>query len=439
MGTTPSVGVVGAGRSGIAAAKFLDRLGERVLLSDREKVRAVLPARIAVESGRHSDRLLSCRLLIRSPGVPAQLPVLQKARGLGRSIWSELELASRFVKAQTLVAITGTNGKTTTTTLVGELFKTTGRPTFVGGNIGTPLSDFVFQTTPPSNVVLEVSSYQLEDIHSFHPHLSAILNVTPDHLEHHGTMKCYAEAKARIFENQTQDDVAVLNADDAWCRRLAQHCPARVFFFSRTHTLKRGIFMDGGDLVLRWGSVRARWRYHSLLPGAHNVENVLASVALAVAGGVPLAQIRRVVARFTGVEHRLENVRRLHGVSYVNDSKGTNVDSTRVALQSFEKPMIVIMGGRGKGAPYTPLCELIRTRVKTLLLIGEDARRIEKEFKGLVAIESLQTLDKAVKRSSEIASAGDVVLLSPACASFDQYRNYEERGRHFKSLVQPLR
>ena len=251
-------------------------------------------------------------------------------------------------------------------------------------------------------------------------------------------MKAYAAAKARIFENQTRAEICVLNADDAWCRRLAKRCRAKIFWFSRKRKLKNGIYASRGQIVLNWKGHHSRWPLKTNLPGPHNVENILASVAMAVAGGVPVSAIRRVLAQFRGVEHRLELVRTLHGVRYVNDSKGTNVDSTRVALLSFTEPLIVIMGGEGKGAPYAPLKPLLRKGTKRILLIGEDTPRIEKELRGIVPIERCRRLGPAVARAAEIAGPGDVVLLSPACASFDQYDNYEERGRHFKALVRKL-
>jgi UDP-N-acetylmuramoylalanine--D-glutamate ligase len=288
-------------------------------------------------------------------------------------------------------------------------------------------------------VILEVSSYQLEDIHRFHPHISSILNVTPDHLEHHGSMSAYAAAKARIFENQNARDICVLNADDAWCRRLSARCRARLFYFSRRRRLKEGIWMEGQDIVLRWGSQRARWSLDWELPGAHNIENALAAAAIAVAAGISARAIRETLRRFHGVEHRLETVRELGGVRYINDSKATNVDSTRVALESFDVPLIVIMGGRGKGAPYTVLRDLVKAHVRRLLLIGEDAPRIRHDLSKVVPCEDCGTMSVAVTRARQVARSGDVVLLSPACASFDQYGNYEERGREFKTLVRKLK
>jgi UDP-N-acetylmuramoylalanine--D-glutamate ligase len=390
--------------------------------------------------------------------VPDHLPILRQIRRQRIPIWSELELASRHTQASRLVAVTGTNGKTTTTTLIGEFFKKAGRKTFVAGNIGLPLSAVAAKTSPASNVILEVSSYQLENIETFHPFISAILNITPDHLEHHGTMKAYVDAKARIFENQTAKDVCVLNADDAWCRKLAKKCPTKVFWFSRKKRLKNGIYYENlsllpsplpkgrgpsgargeGFIVLRWNGHHSRWPLRSYLPGPHNIENILAAVAVAVAAGIPVSTMRQVLAAFRGVEHRLELVRTLRGVRYINDSKATNVDSTRVALLSFSDPLVLILGGEGKGSPYAPLKPLVRARAKRVLLIGEDAPRIARELRAAAPMERLHQLARAVRRARQVAEAGDVVLLSPACASFDQYNNYEERGSHFKALVRAL-
>jgi len=415
------VGVIGAGKSGLAAARLLQKKGARVLLSDSREVPPQAPKGVDTESGGHSNRLLDCRLLVRSPGVPNHLPILKKARLKRIPIWGEMELASRFSASNRIVAITGTNGKTTTTTLVGEIFKAARLSTLVGGNIGTPLSDLLPNVRAKTNLILETSSYQLEDIQDFHPWISAILNITPDHLEHHGSMKAYADAKARIFMNQTSRDTCVLNADDPICRKLAKRCKAKVVWFSRSKNLPAGIF-----------PMKTR------LPGPHNVENMLAAAAMALAAGIPLSTIKRVLETFPGVEHRLEFVRALNGVDYINDSKGTNVDSTRVALASFDKPILLIAGGQGKGSPYAPLRELVLKRVKRLLLIGEDAPRIRQELGDLVHCDDCITMLEAVRQARAIAEPGDVVLLSPACASFDQYQNYEHRGRDFKECVQKL-
>jgi UDP-N-acetylmuramoylalanine--D-glutamate ligase len=308
----------------------------------------------------------------------------------------------------------------------------------VAGNIGTPLSDLVRKVRKNSSVVLEVSSYQLENIERFHPTISAILNITPDHLEHHGTLAAYASAKARIFENQRGSEICVLNADDSWCQKLSKRCRASVLLFSRTQKLKRGIYFENGDIVVRYQGQNDRFPLNWELPGPHNIENALAAVAIALAGKIPLQVVQRVLKRFKGVEHRLELTRRLRDVRYINDSKATNVDSTRVALESFRDPLVLIMGGRGKGAPYTSLRSLVKQHVRHLLIIGEDSERIRKDLGTSTSWEKTGTLQKAVTRAAQLARPGDVVLLSPACASFDQYGNYEERGRHFKQLVRRL-
>lgn len=433
------MGVLGAGKSGLAAAALLKKLGAQVFLSESTSIKHKIPLGVEHEVGRHSHRLLACDLLIPSPGVPLHLPILKQARRRGIPIWSELELASRCIDPRQLIAITGTNGKTTTTTLAGELFKSHDRDTIVAGNIGTPLSACVGKVGARAVVVLETSSYQLEAIRAFHPTISAILNVTPDHVDHHGSLGAYVAAKARIFENQTSRDTCVLNADDPWCRRLAKRCRAQVLFFSRRRRLPKGVFFKKGEITVRWRDRNAHWPLSWVLPGPHNVENALAAIAVSLAGGVPLSKMKSVLARFRGVEHRLEQVRILNGVSYVNDSKATNVDSTRVALESFTRPLIVIMGGRGKGIPYTSLKERIKAQVRHLLLIGEDAAQIAKDLGPVVSYEKVGTMTHAVARAQKFSQLGDIVLLSPACASFDQYQNYEERGRHFKELVRKLR
>ncbi len=431
------VGVIGAGISGQAAAALLARKGARVLLSERDDLHLKPQKNIEIETGGHSLRLLDSRLIIRSPGVPSHLPILEKALRERIPVWSELELASRFIRPKIAIAITGTNGKTTTTTLVGKLFETAGAA-LVAGNIGTPLSACVDRIRSSTSVVLEASSYQLENIVSFHPGMSAILNITPDHLEHHGSMRAYIKAKARIFENQNRSDICVLNADDPNCRALAGECPAKVLFFSRKKALTEGIWHKDGRIYVAWGKTMALWNLRMRIPGPHNIENALAAAALAVAGGIPVDAIRKVLERFRGVEHRLEVVRSYHGARYINDSKATNVDSTRVALESFPGQVILIMGGQGKGSPYTPLKGLVKQRVKKIFLIGEDAGQIEHDLRGAAPAEQAGDMTRAVRRASQIAAEGDVVLLSPACASFDQYHDYEERGRHFKSLVKHL-
>jgi UDP-N-acetylmuramoylalanine--D-glutamate ligase len=291
------IAVLGAGKSGVAAARLLNRLGARVLLSESQAgaARPDLPATVDFETGGHSERILDAKLVIRSPGIPDHLPILKSVRKKKIPIWSELELASRMIRPKHLVAITGTNGKTTTTTLVGDLFAAAFPSTLVAGNIGTPLSELVPKVEARSAVVLEASSYQLENIETFHPTIAAILNITPDHLEHHGTMRAYADAKARVFANQKRSDTCVLNADDEWCRKLARRCRSRVLFFSRRRVLPEGISFENGDVVVRVRGQKTRFPLSWELPGAHNAENALAGIAMALAGGIPLPTIQKVL------------------------------------------------------------------------------------------------------------------------------------------------
>ncbi|MHB9154699.1 MAG: UDP-N-acetylmuramoyl-L-alanine--D-glutamate ligase [Endomicrobiales bacterium] len=438
-----TVGVMGLARSGIAAANLARSRGAKVLVSElrpRNKCRSRLRrlnAGIAVEFGAHTERLLASDILIKSPGVHHN-EILERAAKKGIPVWGEVELALRVSKPGVLVAITGTNGKTTTTALTGGIFKAAGRPTVVGGNIGSPLASAADSVDSRTVAVLEMSSYQLEDSPSFHPHIAAILNITPDHLEHHGTMKNYAGAKAGIFLRQSKKDFSILNYDDPYCRRLAKRCPGKVVFFSRRARLKEGVYFADGRIVVRLPGREGEIPAEMKIPGMHNVENALAAAAMAVAGGVPLAVVQKVLRSFPGVAHRIEFARELDGVRYYNDSKATNVDSTRVALESFPGNVWLILGGRDKGAPYTPLKQLVRERVKGILLIGEAAPLIRKDLAGTVPFFDCGTMEKALSSSRSKAGQGDVVLLSPACASFDQFKDYEERGRHFKKLVRAL-
>jgi UDP-N-acetylmuramoylalanine--D-glutamate ligase len=439
------VGVLGLGRSGIAAANLAVKLGAEVLASDNRTLKELkgFPKKLnrsaRLETGGHSPALLESDLVIKSPGVPPRLPILGKIKKKKIPVWSELELALRASKPGYLAAITGTNGKTTTTTLVGEVFMKARGETFVAGNIGSPLADCAPSVGKGSRVVLEVSSYQLEDSPTMHPQVSAILNITPDHLEHHGTMAAYASAKARIFENQTKKDICVLNHDDAYCRKLAAKCPARVVYFSRLKALKKGVWYEHGTIYGRIGSKSFAISPKLRIPGNHNVENALAAAAVCAAAGIKPPVIEKALSAFKGVEHRIEFTAEINGVRYINDSKGTNVDSTRVALDSFPGPVWLILGGRDKGSPYAPLKPLVREKVKGLLLIGEAAGRIDKELRGTAPVFRCGTIKAALAKARSSASEGDTVLLSPACASFDQFEDYEHRGRYFKECVAQMK
>jgi len=441
--------VVGLGKSGQAAARFLKAHGAKVTVSDARpatliaELPALLDEGISVEAGSHG--LLTFRrqdLIVVSPGVPADVPELKQVRAMGMRIIGELELGASFLEGE-IVAITGSNGKTTTTTLVGEILKASGRPTLVGGNIGTPVTEMVAASTKETWSVLEVSSFQLETVESFKPKIALVLNITPDHLDRHGSFEAYAAAKARITEFQTADDFLVLNAEDVNTQLVAAKTKAQIYWFSAKRQIKQGAFVHGESILF---TAREGGKPEPVMPvaeiplaGAHNVENVLAAVCAGRLAGVAAETIRGAVRAFKAVEHRLEFVRELGGVKYFNDSKATNVDATVKAVESFGGGIHLILGGKDKDSNYAVMGPLLRERVKTVITIGSAAEKIERELAGVVKIEAAETMQRAVTLAHEQASAGDTVLLAPACASFDQFENYEHRGRVFKELVMALR
>jgi UDP-N-acetylmuramoylalanine--D-glutamate ligase len=439
--------VVGLGRSGVASALFLKSRGARVTVSDaksedqlREQIPTLLDAGIAVETGAHGERTFQNQdLIVVSPGVPVDAEPLKQARALGQPVIGEIELASQFLRGP-IVAITGSNGKTTTTTLVGEILTASGLETLVGGNIGTAAISLTEQATSETAIVLEVSSFQLETIQSFRPKIAVVLNITPDHLDRHRTFAAYVDAKARIFENQQSDDFAVLNADDPTCVELATRTRAQVFWFSRKRDLESGAFVSDGRISFRRnGSVQTVMAVSEIpLKGSHNLENVMAAVCASALMGCEPEKIRAAIVNFKAVEHRLEYVTTIRGVEYYNDSKATNVDATIKALESFPANIHLILGGKDKGSDYTVLNELLRQRVKSVYTIGAAAEKIQSHIKGSAQIVRSGTIESAIRQASASAQAGDVVLLAPACASFDQFQNYEHRGRVFKELVQQL-
>ena len=438
------ISVIGLGRSGAASANLARSVGARVLVSDINNERGLLKKfrlgqGIRTELGRHSEEILESDLIIKSPGVPNDAKILLRAREKNIPIWSEIEFALKFIKPKKIFAVTGTNGKTTVTTLLGEMLKESGHKTVVGGNIGRPLSGLVERIDSRTNLVLEVSSYQLEDSFNFHPNICSVLNITPDHTEHHHSMKYYVQAKARIFRNQTGQDFCILNYDDPLCRKLAVGAPSSVIFFSREKALRNGVYFSGGIIRVNLRNGKYRICPPFKIPGMHNIENIMAAAAMASAARVSPSAIKKAVRNFSGVEHRIEFVEEVNGAKYYNDSKGTNVDSTRVALESFDGNVWLILGGRGKGSPYGPLKKLIRKKVKGVLLIGEAAAKIKKELAGSSAFYEAGTLRGAVKKAFALAKQGDIILLSPACASFDQFADYEDRGRQFKSMVKDLK
>jgi UDP-N-acetylmuramoylalanine--D-glutamate ligase len=439
--------VVGLGRSGVASALFLKSRGARVTVSDaksedqlREQIPALLDAGIAVETGAHGERTFQNQdLIVVSPGVPVDAEPLTQARALGQPVIGEIELASQFLSGP-VVAITGSNGKTTTTTLVGEILFAGGLKTLVGGNIGTAAISLADKATSETVAVLEVSSFQLETIRSFRPKIAVVLNVTPDHLDRHRTFAAYVDAKARIFENQQPDDFAVLNADDPTCVELAGRTRAQVSWFSRKREVESGAFVRDGKVVFRRNGPEQQVMPVSEIPlkGSHNLENVLAAVCTGVLMGCAPEKIRATIRNFKAVEHRLEYVATVRGVEYYNDSKATNVDATIKALESFSANIHLILGGKDKGSDYTALNDLLRQRVKSVYTIGAAARKIQSQIQGATQIVSSGTIEIAVKQAATAAQPGDFVLLAPACASFDQFQNYEHRGRAFKDLVRQL-
>jgi len=445
--TNKRVLVVGLGRSGVASALFLKSHGARVTVSDakssdqlRNEIPSLLDQGISVETGGHGERTFQNQdLIVVSPGVPVDAQPLVQARAMGEGVIGEIELAAEFLPGP-IVAITGSNGKTTTTTLVGEILAKSGLKTQVGGNIGTPAISLVEKTTPDTAVVLEVSSFQLETIRTFRPKIAVILNITPDHLDRHRTFAAYVDAKARIFENQQSADFAVLNADDPTCVDLVPRTHAQVFFFSRKREVENGAFVRGGQVFIRRNGAE-----HAVMPvseiplkGGHNIENVLAAICASDLMGCDAANIRNAVRDFKAVEHRLEYVATVRGVDYYNDSKATNVDATIKALESFPANIHLILGGKDKGSDYTVLNDLLRQRVKCVYTIGAAAEKIQSHIKGATSIIASRNIETAVQQVFASALPGDIVLLAPACASFDQFQNYEHRGRVFKELVRAL-
>ncbi|MGN0152094.1 MAG: UDP-N-acetylmuramoyl-L-alanine--D-glutamate ligase [Wujia sp.] len=444
--------VAGGGRSGICAAAELARNGERVILFDENtkispdellaKIECEDKSRIEIHIGALTDEIINqCCLMVISPGIPTDAPFACKVKEMGLPVWSEIELAYKYEKG-TIAAITGTNGKTTTTTLVGEIMKAYNDETFVVGNIGIPYTSLSDQTTESSVTVAEISSFQLETIVDFKPHVSAILNITPDHLNRHYTFENYAQCKLDITKNQTEKDFAILNYDDPETRKLADRIPAKVIYFSRLEKLDEGVYVEDGDIVIaESGNVEKVLSLKDIkLLGTHNTENVLAAVAIAYYMGVPVPVIARVCTEFQGVEHRIEYVTTINGVAYYNDSKGTNPDAAIKGIQAMTTTTFLIGGGYDKHSTYDEWVDSFAAKVKFLVLIGETAEKIALCAKqhGFYNIVFMDTLEDAVGFCHKYAKPGDAVLLSPACASWDMFDSYEQRGKLFKEYVRKL-
>ena len=437
--------VIGLGRSGLAAAKLLHDLGARVTVTEnseneeiKKRVRELRGKGIQVEIGGHSrEVVLGSALIVASPGVPPDSAPLQLAREKGVEVISELELGARFCPGR-IIGVTGTNGKSTTVTLIAEIFKANGGRALVAGNIGIPICSLADRIREEDIVVLEVSSFQLETIKDFKPFVSVLLNLTPDHLNrYNGSFSQYLEVKKRIFTNQDGEDFAVLNRDDTGVRSLSSQIKTRVVFFSQREELREGAFLKGGIITVRWDGKEV-----NILPleeiGLHNLENALAAAAVAIILGLNPVGIGQGLREFSGLEHRVEFVNEIKGVKFINDSKGTNVGAVARSLESLTGPAILIAGGRDKGADYSVLKTSVEERVKALILLGEAKTKIKKSLAGTVPIAEVDSMKEAVKLSCSLAQPGDTVLLSPACSSFDMFKNFEERGKVFKELVKRL-
>jgi UDP-N-acetylmuramoylalanine--D-glutamate ligase len=442
------VTVVGLARSGTAACKLLVSRGARVTASERRSAEEIpsdledLRRRgVTLELGGHQPAtLLGADLIVVSPGVDSNLALLVQARARGIRIWSEVELAYRATEAP-FIGITGTNGKSTTTTLIGLMLERAGKSGVVAGNVGTALCDVVPGLSPEHWIVAEISSFQLETIEAFRPRVAVLLNVTPDHLDRYRDFAEYLQAKARIFENQQPDDVAVLNADDPLTGQAATISPARRVFFSQHQPVREGAFLRADMLWLRHGEAEESIcpRNAVRIQGAHNTENALAAAAAAGIVGVPVPAMRDVLRQFPGLEHRLEFVAEIAGIRYFNDSKGTNVGATAKSLESFPAGRVVLIaGGLDKGADFQPLVPVIKERVKAAVLIGQAREKLRAALKGVCPLTEARSMEEAVEAAASRASSRDTVLLSPACASFDMFRDFEERGRVFKAAVRQL-
>ena len=443
--------VVGMARSGVAAAKLLNKAGAKVVINDNKTAEQLGDALLPL-NGLDIEYALGCPAgeclngidaMIISPGIPDTAGFVVKAKELGIYVTGELEMAYQLSSGE-MVAITGTNGKTTTVSLLGEIFRNAGRTTHVVGNIGYPYSAAGFDSADSDMFVCEVSSFQMETAETFHPRCGALLNITEDHLNRHGTMECYAQTKMRMFQNMTAEDVAVFNADDPALVPYILQVKAQVMLFSRKVEVENGAFVRDGVIMTRWNGVETTVcpAAELYIPGPHNLENALAAACMATACGVSADIIAHTFRTFTGVEHRIEFVRELEGVRYINDSKGTNVDSTIKAIQTMNRPTAIILGGYDKHCDFTPMVKemLASDYIREAVLIGVTADQIERQCRenGYVNLHRAATLKDAIDQCRALSADGWNVLLSPACASFDMFPDYEARGRIFKELVNEL-
>ena len=440
------VTVIGMAKSGLAAAKFLASRGAKVLVSDaksKERLAAeiefLISHNIAYETGSHSqEALLMADLIVVSPGVPLEIAPLEQAHKAGKKIIGEIELAANFLKGN-VIGITGSNGKTTTTTLVGKVLSEANFNTLVGGNIGTPLISLVDNSNDDSVTVVELSSFQLESTKSLRLKVAALLNITPNHLDRYASFDDYVTAKKRIFLNQQDDDFAVLNADDKLVSSMTDITKAQKIFFSCKKELEKGIFLRSDQIIYRDSqgkeTLLLKVSEDVRLRGTHNLENVMVALAVGIALNAPIASMKNSISTFQGIEHRLEPVAEINGVNFVNDSKATSVDAAIKAVEAFPSNLILILGGKDKGSDYSPLRPLIAERVKHLILIGAATEKIATALSGICPVERASTMGDAVEKGFTLAKSGDTVLLAPACSSYDMFDNFEQRGQVFKSEV----
>ena len=443
--------LVGLAKTGVSTIKLLDKLGANIIVNDikdEERLKDILSDLKDIKNaeyilGYHPENVNHIDLAVVSPGVPLDLPFILKLKEEKIEIIGEVELAYRLSKNPIFIGITGTNGKTTTTSLVGEIFKADKRDTFIVGNIGNPVIETVEETDENSILVTELSSFQLESIVDFKPHVASILNLSPDHLNRHHTMENYISAKANILKNQDKSDFSILNYDDEQVRSLQSKCNGQVIFFSRKEKLDKGVYLDEDDNIVIDidGKITLLNKKELSLPGPHNLENCMAAIAMSYVCNVDIETLRHVLKTFKAVEHRLEYVKTLNDVIFVNDSKGTNPDSTIKAVQSYDSPIILIAGGYNKDSDFNELLDIAKQNVKALVLMGETASIIEEcaKEKGYKTILRVNNMKEAVEVSYDIATKGDVVLLSPACASWDMYKSFEVRGMDFKDNVNNLK
>ncbi|MFQ5676229.1 MAG: UDP-N-acetylmuramoyl-L-alanine--D-glutamate ligase [bacterium] len=439
------VTILGAARSGLAAARLLRSHKSHVFVSDIQKadakkneIAALQKIGVAFEFGEHSDRIYEADLFVISPGISSTCEAVIRAKKIGIPVWSELELGFRFCPGP-MIAISGSNGKSTTTTLIGEMFRQAGKKHVVAGNIGYPLSQAVSEMDSDSTAIVEVSSFQLENIKKFKPTIAVLLNITPDHLDRYENFTEYANTKLRLFENQTQADFAIFNAEDKTTARAvteSKYPSRRLPFHTRTE-------LEFGCFVKKWW-LQARSKHATLeilpvaqlaLRGDHNLSNALAAIATALLSGIEVRPIQKALQSFNGLEHRLEFVRELDNVQYYNDSKATNPESLRQGLNSFKNPLIVIAGGRAKGDDFGKIKDLVAKKVKKMILLGESAGKMEQAMQNGIHISQVGCLEEALYEAKAESEAGDVVLLCPGCSSFDMFENFEDRGRQFKELV----